>query len=712
MALKIFDNGLSQITFEDTITGSVITLPSMFLGYTKEGDYLEILNFRRQSSIGGKLLYTSFVDEEGNVFSSANDLMSYLDSSFGEFKPYLANTLRYGFTSNGLEAISRPGNQQTGREIKQPKTLSFNGVDQYGSFGNSVGNYTNNFTISFWLKTSTTSVDVIFARKTGGTQQYQAYISESGALTFGDTARANNHSLGIINDGTWKHIVLRIAETTLNAFTDGAKGADFTVSITSQVLDFWIGANGGFSPFQGEIAYFKIFNTALSDADITKLYNHEQITTKPVNAYNFEEESGDTYLDSGTGKVNGIGTNSPSRIDAPFQTFPSQANRLGYTLSDGVTYYANNDDTGLIASGVVIPKLTDGSGVAAYLAGGAIANIEFNNEVPYNFAVSGANYFQGNGVDRYINLGNTFANYTDNFTLCFWVKPNALNATERLISKRSANFGYYINVANDTINFFANAVNVVATSNQLQNGVWSFVAVRVDNGSVSIQIGDNMEEDIDTIFIQSSLAFDFVIFRRATLSSNFFDGGMSMLSVYNSPLSNNDINNVKRLSFGNPVNLIPFSEGNGNNVTEVVSNTSYSVINPNSSQWQQDTTGQLLSYNLLNGYSLYEHATLDPIIIPFDNSGNSVFYTPPTGYTKTGDYPANNGSNGAETVFIPPEVKDLYDSDSGNFLYDATPVAQEISYDDFVSSGGAVGDKITYNLDTDNRKVTNLKIKQ
>ena len=64
MALKIFDNGLSQITFEDTITGSVITLPSMFLGYTKEGDYLEILNFRRQSSIGGKLLYTSFVDEE------------------------------------------------------------------------------------------------------------------------------------------------------------------------------------------------------------------------------------------------------------------------------------------------------------------------------------------------------------------------------------------------------------------------------------------------------------------------------------------------------------------------------------------------------------------------------------------------------------------------------------------------------------------------
>jgi hypothetical protein len=56
------------------------------------------------------------------------------------------------------------------------------------------------------------------------------------------------------------------------------------------------------------------------------------------------------------------------------------------------------------------------------------------------------------------------------------------------------------------------------------------------------------------------------------------------------------------------------------------------------------------SSNLDDGFSLYEHASLDPIRVPYGDDGQPLTITPPAGYTKTSDNPASkDGHNGAET---------------------------------------------------------------
>ena len=53
-------------------------------------------------------------------------------------------------------------------------------------------------------------------------------------------------------------------------------------------------------------------------------------------------------------------------------------------------------------------------------------------------------------------------------------------------------------------------------------------------------------------------------------------------------------------------------------------------------------------YNILNGFSLYEHASTAAIRVPFIN-GSSRSFTPPTGYTLTGHYPVGSFRTPAET---------------------------------------------------------------
>jgi hypothetical protein len=64
-------------------------------------------------------------------------------------------------------------------------------------------------------------------------------------------------------------------------------------------------------------------------------------------------------------------------------------------------------------------------------------------------------------------------------------------------------------------------------------------------------------------------------------------------------------------------------------------------------------------YNILQGYSLYEHATSDSIKVPYGSDGQPLTITPPTGYTLTEHRPAGKYHNGAESSWQPnPDGKD------------------------------------------------------
>lgn len=92
-----------------------------------------------------------------------------------------------------------------------------------------------------------------------------------------------------------------------------------------------------------------------------------------------------------------------------------------------------------------------------------------------------------------------------------------------------------------------------------------------------------------------------------------------------------------------------FSSGEGDKIYDVISGN-HIDINSTGFTWAKDCDD--FHYNYTDGYSLYEHATSDPILIPYDTDGNPLSITPPTGYTKTSDNPGGVFHNGAESDFI------------------------------------------------------------
>jgi hypothetical protein len=102
-------------------------------------------------------------------------------------------------------------------------------------------------------------------------------------------------------------------------------------------------------------------------------------------------------------------------------------------------------------------------------------------------------------------------------------------------------------------------------------------------------------------------------------SSRFWPGGISNISA-----------NGQR---------IPLAEGAGD-VAYNTDGTNHATL-VNSPTWVQ--ADGIPSSNLDDGFSLYEHASLDPIRVPYGDDGNPITITPPTGYTLTKHWPAVAG---------------------------------------------------------------------
>jgi hypothetical protein len=89
-----------------------------------------------------------------------------------------------------------------------------------------------------------------------------------------------------------------------------------------------------------------------------------------------------------------------------------------------------------------------------------------------------------------------------------------------------------------------------------------------------------------------------------------------------------------------------FAEGEGSIVYDIGGNTNDATIN--SATWATDDT--IDSHNIINGFSLYEHATSPDILVPYGTDGSPLAITPPAGYSKTSDNPGGFTHNGAEST--------------------------------------------------------------
>lgn len=182
----------------------------------------------------------------------------------------------------------------------------FDGVDDYLQVATSPVLHPGDvFTLSAWVKRgSIGTADSIIAAYTNDYQLWfysdnKLYLSKEGignvfqsTQTFTDTT-------------SWHHIVATKNGSAVVVYYDGAviagTTANYTISATTQTI--YIGGDGNASNvFSGQIDEVRIYNRALSPAEVSQLYNW---APGPIGYWNFEEGSGSILNDvSATSSAN------------------------------------------------------------------------------------------------------------------------------------------------------------------------------------------------------------------------------------------------------------------------------------------------------------------------------------------------------------------------------------------------------------------------
>ncbi len=326
------------------------------------------------------------------------------------------------------------------------------------TFGNSVGNFgTNDFTVDFWMQTSSSAPEAIFDKRVGCA--FASFVSMR--LNY-DPARnnvagrafvelqdgVNQNSLVFdsgLDDGAFHHVAIVRQGVTVFVYVDGGLSIQqSTAGITniSNTSQFQMGQSAcsgvdGTQWFQGTLDEFHIFSRALSQSEVQSIYNAGSAgLTTLVGWWKFDEGSGTTTADSSGNGNSGTLTGStlPSwTTDVPAVSFSDPAS-LSF---DGATSYVN------VAGGSTSPAL----------------------------------------------------NFTTQVSITAWVKPSLVQGgTFGIVSKprSSVGTGWTLRMESLDPDFGLDndlvSCSVHASSNPFTAGVWTHVAATYDSSTSTVQL--------------------------------------------------------------------------------------------------------------------------------------------------------------------------------------------------------------------------------
>lgn len=201
-------------------------------------------------------------------------------------------------------------------------SLDLDGTDDRVELGDiSQLNSTSAFSISFWLKVPSSAPSPTYFYQSGSDTFYNAISFYQGSsLDFivgkGGTAYAGTRYSGSIKDDTWHHLVGVYNGATMVIYIDGSVPSQSGIgtSVPSSTL-----STGGSNPhigsktddsadMQGKIDDFSIFNSALTAAEVTNIYNSRLYNpSKLIHQYRFENDYNDAK-----GSLNGTAQGNPT----------------------------------------------------------------------------------------------------------------------------------------------------------------------------------------------------------------------------------------------------------------------------------------------------------------------------------------------------------------------------------------------------------------
>ena len=266
----------------------------------------------------------------GNTGTSSNTML--LETLVGDAPQYYG-----GGISDSMDIFDRVGDAPV---FVNNFSLDFDGIDDYVEIGSptSIQNLTSQITISFWIKAPKVFSTNYYTPLSKG--EYAAVGSQWTIQV--NTANATNTSGGgftvfpnsnaitdrqtlafptPVDDNQWHHLMFVNDGTDLRVYLDGqleATGLGKGRTLYNGNRSLKLGRLTG-SPsvgrLQGNLDEVAIFGTALGLTEAQTIYNNgvpNNLTSlSPVSWWRFEEGSGTTATDSGSGGNDGTLTNGP-----------------------------------------------------------------------------------------------------------------------------------------------------------------------------------------------------------------------------------------------------------------------------------------------------------------------------------------------------------------------------------------------------------------
>ena len=244
-------------------------------------------------------------------------------------------------------------------------SVNLNGLSQIGQeTGTLLDLGTNNFSYSFWFKTSETSVQGIFSTDFNNTGVgLDIFLSASGILTatFDSVTFPTTASL---NDGEWYHAVLSVDRSgDWKWYIDGINTNTLANPVGTAIFvgNYLWGNSFSTSFFNGNLTELSIWGTALSLSEVLTIYN---------NMFGSQTCLTDLTFSSGNliqnGSFNEIG---PQLIDNPTFNAPTSPNLVDNpNFTDTVDSALVNGD---FATGLITPwsAAASGDGVVPVVEG-------------------------------------------------------------------------------------------------------------------------------------------------------------------------------------------------------------------------------------------------------------------------------------------------------------------------------------------------------
>ena len=349
-------------------------LGSVFLNGTASGTGTAAnRNIVRDIEIGGLYGGNNFTGEicEALVFSrvlSATELKqihTYLGQKWG-----ISNTDRsiidlsnnnYNGSFGGAAGSQTVANMPD-YDSYNKGALTFNGSSDEVNFGDVIKlTATQDFTLEVWVNyvpNSTSYVPLLskedspgfgYALKVDETYSYQPYLIITG------TTSAYRYANRNINDGVWHHIVgvAKASSTTIDMYVDGVliNGIASLLSWagTATTNDLRLGKNYGSAFFKGKLSNSKIYNKALSAAEV--LQNYEAQKSKFANTIVQQGlvlnlDAGNPYSYAGAGTtfydVSGAGNDFTIQGNVTWDAINGFSNFDGNSTGSGNKIYRNS----------------------------------------------------------------------------------------------------------------------------------------------------------------------------------------------------------------------------------------------------------------------------------------------------------------------------------------------------------------------------------